>query len=297
MAAEEAEQVRHGRHFPTAGRKMVVISSDSELKLRISERLAAHGAIVADDFISRLFAPRVAVSRVAKIDGKSDAYSIEVSKSKVAIYYTSPDMLERAIRQLYFLFDAPYGQRIIRGANLYYYGDQPQKSNVKRNKAGITDGVTTALSTAQVENAIRVQLRTNPSSDFTLAIANRKVIRFDFNALRGINTAAPTICSGEAKYTSDQIRRFVAVAREAGGEFIPAIDLMSDNKTFENYTGHSISSVEGMRFVRAIVEQCARQWGIKSICIGRRDNCTAPQYYIDFLNDIASREGITLVIL
>lgn len=297
MAADEVSEVRHSRHFNTAGRKIVVVSADTELKHRLTERLAAHGATVVDDFISRMFSPRVTVSHATKIDGHAEAYCIEVGKSKVAITYTSQEMLDRAVKQFYFLFDSPYGQRLIRGVNVCHYADQPQKSTVKRNKAGIIDGVTTVLTTAQVESAIRAQLRSNPNSYFTLAIINRQMFRFDFNALRTLNANAKAICPADAKYSIDQIRRFVATAREAGGEFVPAIDLLSNNAPFEAYTGHPMSSVEGMRFVRAIIEECSRTWGIKSICIGRRANCEAGQQYFDFLNDIGVREGIELIIL
>lgn len=300
LAEQEVEQVRHGRHFTTGARKVVVTTPDQELTRRISERLTAHGATVVDGTMSKLFGARVVVARVGKIEGQSTAYSIEVGKSKIAIYYTTPEMLDAAIKQFYFLFDSPYGQRIIRGVNINFTADQPNKTAknaVRRNSAGITDGVTTALPTSQIENAIRTQLRSNPGSDFMLAMVNRKTFRIDFSALRGINPAIGVICPTDTKYSTDQIRRFVAVAREAGGEFVPAIDLMSNNEAFKTYTGHEINSVEGMRFVRAMIEQCARQWNIRRICIGRRESGAMQQRYIDFLSDIATREGVTLIIL
>lgn len=291
------DRTDHGRYFPTAGRKIVVKGSNFETIEDVKTKLATHGAIVADDFFSRLFSPRVVLVHASQIDGSSAAYYIEVSKSRVQISYTSSAMLDAAILEFYGLFDEPYGQRQIKGANILYRQDVVAESTTKGNRTNLVDGVTSELSSQAVENKIKNEIRTSKNGNFILAVANRKVFRVDFAAFDKINPQMGSICSSWS-YTTEEMRQFVRTAYDQGGSFVPAIDLLSKNDRFEKFTGHTMSSPEGMRFVRVIIEECSRVWGASKICIGRKQNINLnPKQYIDFINDIASREGLEIIIL
>lgn len=290
------ERYEHGRYFPTAGRKIIVKGGNMEARGDIALKLASHGAIVADDFFSRLFSPRIVLLNASRIDGSSAAYYIEVKKGKVQISYTSDEMLDAALTDFYTLFSEPYGQRQITGCNILYREDSEFQPTLRRSET-IADGVSAELSTQIVENEIKNQLRTSKGGDFILAIANRKVFRVDFEVFKDINPELSSICSGWY-YSTEQMRQFVRTAYDNGGNFVPAIDLLSKNERFEKFTGHTMSSPEGMRFIRALIEECSRVWGVNKLCIGRKQNIsTNPEHYIDFINDIASREGIEIIII
>lgn len=281
----------HGRHFATHDRRVVVHASTVEDRDAIEQMLALHGAKIMTGFFAELIYPHVSFKQAHTVHGSSNALSIRVSPSSIKISYTSQEMAEKAMEYFRSLFEAPYGQRIIHGRNIVEVMPAPSKSTLKRNSAGVVDGVTRTLTVHEVQSAIR---RSSPG-DFMMAIVSWRIFRFDFDVLEGINPALGHIASSGG-YTSAQIVEMVKYGAANHLNFVPAIDLLSDNEPFEKQTGHRMNSVEGMRFVRAMLEQCAVQWGVRKICIGKKED-VADGRYMEFLHNIARTIGLELVMI
>lgn len=277
----------HGANFPTASRKVVVVATQGDYKIQIEQLLALHGAQIEQGFFAKLFLPNVSFKSVPNINGSNRALSIRVTKNSVKVLYTSDEMGERALKLFESLFENPYGQRIIRGKDILEI--LPAEKSLPSSRSAITDGVTNLLTVPQVQSAIRH----SPNSDFIMAVVSKRIFRFNFDVFGG-STAANIATSGA--YSPTQIAQFVKSASDAGKRFVPAVDLISPNPIFEAYTGHSMNSVEGMRFVRAMIEQCARVWKVKAICIGRKSTVIDGRYSA-FLADIAAREGVDLIVI
>ncbi len=296
LASNDAVHNIHNKHFMLSSRKIIIKSDDINTQNHINEHIANNGAIVVYDFFSNIFAPKIVFHKAHSINNSSEGYSIEVGKSKVTVRYTSNEMLSAATKEFEKLVTQIGEQRAIKGCNIYYTTDSKiNKTSLKRNSLGVIDGITTKLPTEAIENAIKSQLRSYRDSDFIFAVVNRRVYRVDFKAFNGINAEIGSICESWS-YSLDQIKRFIKFARDNGGEFVPAIDLISSNKRFEDFTGHKMTSPEGMRFVRAIIEECANSWGVRRLCIGTSYD-ELPPYYIDFIRDIASRNGIEIILI
>lgn len=284
----------HGTNFSTANRKIVISATYNEDAEQLEEMLALHGAKIMRGFFAKIIYPTVSFKNVASIYGSNEAFTIDVKKSSIKILYTSPAMHDKALKAFGELFDTPYGQRIVKGCyvkEVLAPSSKRAPSSPRRAPSGLIDGVTTLLSFAQIQNAAKH----SNGSNFTVAIVSKRIFRFDFKAFDGCNSHIGRIAN-QGAYSSAQIAQFIKYIEEKGLDFVPAIDLLSDNEPFENFIGHKMNSVEGMRFVRSIIEQCAREWKVKKICIGRKD-IEIDGRYIEFLNKIAANENVELIIL
>ncbi len=278
-------------YFVVEGRKVVVKGCDEKTRVEISEKILATDGIAMEGFFAKSFLPSIKFHPTASVEGKATAYQIVVKKSRVEVRYTSAEMLSLAVEQLFGLFTVQNGRWVIRGATVSLYRDSSTIS-LRSNREGIYDGITTELSEKQLKRAID----SKRTDKFILAMGNSSLYRVNFKVFEAVNPNCKNI-SKEIYYTTEEILSLVQYAKSKGTEFIPALDLLSENSAFEEVTGHSIHSVEGMRFVRAMIEECAESWGVKTLCIGTKRSDTAPKYYTEFLYDIASRNSLTLIIL
>ncbi|MFI3287271.1 MAG: hypothetical protein R3Y61_02205 [Rikenellaceae bacterium] len=285
----------NGEDFLTSGRKVVVKSPVAQLQTDLSEWMLICDAVVMTDVFSKMFSPSVKLKYVNEIDGKRDSYKVTVKKNKIVVQYTDLELLEDAIAQLYKLEGEGSSGRIIRGAVVSYAKDRAAKIKIRTNSAGIYDGISKKQSNSDIQEAIRAQVASDDKK-FIFAIVNKSLFRVDFDVFKEVNPSMASICTAES-YSKEEILSIVQYAEGRGGSFVPALDLLSDNAAFESFTGHKIHSVEGMRFVRAIIEECANVWGVQAICVGTLAKSDAPNYYIDFLQDMADRNSVELIIL
>ncbi len=281
--------------FITSGRKVVVKSPVTQFQTDLSEWMLTCDAVVMTDVFSKVFTPSIKLKYVKEIDGKRDSYKVTVKKNKITVQYTDLALLEDAIAQLYKLEGEASGSRVIRGAVVSYAKDRAAKIKIRTNAAGVYDGISKKQPTSDIQEAVRAQVASDDKK-FIFAVANKSLFRVDFDVFTDINASVASICTEES-YTKEEMLSIVEYSKSRGGDFVPALDLLSDNSAFKDYTGHSIHSVEGMRFVRAIIEECANAWGVQAICVGTLAKSDAPNYYIDFLQDIADRNSIELIIL
>ncbi len=292
---QNAEQGGDPRSFTVGGRTITVKGGDWIMREEIEDTLRRHGARVKTDFFSRMFLPSITLREVVEIEGQHTAFSISVGTSRVVIRYTSAEMLRESVDELYSLFEKPYGQRIIEPQSGVYSAVESEES-INVNDAGVFDGVTAKRSSVEVMAAIDAISGGRSPQGFIFAVANSELFRVDFEVLDGINSERDGLAVSE-KYSDKEVAAFVNYATESGVEFIPAIDILSQNEVLEDYIGHSMYSPEGMRFIRAIIEECASKWGIGELCVGRESKSTAPPYYVEFLYEIGRRCDVKIIIL
>lgn len=284
-----------GENFATSERRIVVKSPVAQYQTDLSEWLLTLEGVVMTDIFSKMFTPSVTLKYTKAIEGNPNSYKLTVKKNKVLIKYTNPEMLEDAVAQLYKLEGESNGKRFIRGATVFYARNASGEINIRTNGAGVYDGISKKQSQEDIEQAIRAQANSDDKK-FILAIANKSLFRADFDVFKDVNPSMPSICTSES-YSQDEIIAQREYANTRGVTFVPALDLLSNNTAFENFTGHSAHSVEGMRFVRAMIEQCANEWGVTALCLGTMSKSEAPSYFIEFIQDIADRNSIELIIL
>ncbi len=294
--AQHGEVTYSNTRFETEGRELTVRSADYHAEQLVSGKLAQLGAVVSTSFFAKIFLPGVTLAYKKDIDNYTTAYLIEVKRGGVKIHYTSLAMLELALKDFDTLFELQSGSRHIRGARILYHSGLSAKTVlVNKSEEGVLDGVSSLIDPKKFAAAIAQEVK-NGNKEVMVALVNSSVFRVQFSVFEGINPEMPTICE-DGGYTTEQLLGMIEAARSGGGEFIPALDLLSENSPFEKYTGHEMTTAEGMRFVRAMLEECATEWGVNKVCVGTQANNAAPQGYVDFLHDIASRNNLELIIL
>ena len=77
---------------------------------------------------------------------------------------------------------------------------------------------------------------------------------------------------------------------------MPTLELLSDNSTFRSTFGHSNFSVEGMRLVRAAIEDCIEALHPAKISLGTISP-QADMRYMEFISNLASMLGVELMII
>lgn len=294
--ADGVQRKQHNKNFVLDSRKVYIKGSDPVTTKMVSSKIQEHGATVTNDFISKIFGARIIFQSTSKIENSSSGYSIEVSPSKVAIKFTSAEMLDYALEEFNKLFIQSGSTRVINGCDILCIDNSYTNNSLTINSYGVIDGISNELSQKDIIKEMKTRIEKQRKLDFILAVANRNVYRVNFKILEGLNPSYNGIAEGWT-YSTDEIKEYVTQARQNGGEFIPAIDFLSQNERFEQYTGHTIDSPEGMRFVRAIIEECANDWGIKKLCIGTKSKITVEPYILDFLESVAQRENIELIVI
>ncbi len=154
------------------------------------------------------------------------------------------------------------------------------------------DAATRFLSVSQIETAIKNQ----PAGErFYLTLATSTTWRMQSPSLEIANPSALIYPAPGSLYTREQLQQIAATARTAGVELVPTLDLLIENQPFQRCFGHSIFSVEGMRLVRAALEDCVNTMHPERICLGRTTP-DADERYRNFLNEIAGILGVKFII-
>lgn len=301
LAAAGAEKVdTHGNYFATGGRKICINTPKEtpQLKKELSEFFASCGATIMDGFFARIIYPDVTLSRGAVEGTESEGFSIKVSGSKIAVRYTSLPYARKAVDHLKTLYTEPYAQRMIKGVNVV--STTSIKSGKQVTAPSINGQIVDCSATYQNVGAICAAVKRAVASgnrSVTVLMASPAAFRLNLECFKLFNPTAPIVPANEA-YTAANYAEIVQFAQSNNIRVMLGVDLLADNEKFEQWSAHKLSSVEGMRIVRAVIEELGAKWGVKRLYIGRsKIPQSIDRRYHDFLKKIAADNKIELIIL
>lgn len=302
LGAETVEE--HNNYFLLGGRKVVVVTSKNDMQYNeeISAFLSSHGAQVMSGLMAQLFYSHVSLQPGMVGTRGTEGFSIKVNKNKITIHYSSAPYAARAVAYLKTLFAEPYAQRMIRGVNVTVIENQAKGSAQPRINGSIVDCTSRYLSTATIQAAIRrvAALGIPARADnyrVIVQMASPSAFRMTLDCFNLFNPLKAIIPRNEA-YSAATFGELTKYANMNNIQILLGVDLLSRNEIFERWSGHTLNSVEGMRLVRALLEELSQKWGVKSLCIGTSDAPYASDArYRDFLNQIATATKLELVIL
>lgn len=284
VTANPTMNLMQGKGFSLT-RSIVVVSSRNELASQqaIIKLLAQQGVIASGSFSSRTFKSRIVLEKVRGIDNinESNAYKIKVTAKKITIYYTSESALERAITKFASLLTP---RKLIAAGEIVDWN----KSKIKK---GVIDVSKKMMSISEIESS----LKHNKEREIFLQLVDEDNWRLESPAFDIINPGVK-IYPSDGYYKPEQIATLLSKVNNSRFTLIPTLDLITPNKVFERATGHSQFSVEGMRFIRAIIEEFAEQSGCKKICVGTKGENT-DQRYLDFFKIISEKCGLDILII
>lgn len=302
QAAEKIE--KHGENFATGGRKIAVITSKdgAQYKKELSLFLRNCGSTVVDNYFAQLIYPTVKMVKGDFANG-AEGYSVKVRRGKVTIHYTSPSSARSALDYLFTTFESPEGRRMLAGIDVVNsqlknaIPNTDQKGSVGVfARSGVVDGVSRHLTNAGIGSSIEklpMADRRNP----IVAIASDDTFRINMECMKIFNPNNSLTSKGEL-YSASQIKNLFSTARNNRVNLALGVDLLSPNTGFEKWAGHSLNSVEGMRIVRAMIEEMATTWGVSRICVGDSKALYASdKRYVDFLKEICRRNTVEMIML
>ncbi|MEG2760334.1 MAG: hypothetical protein RR921_03245 [Mucinivorans sp.] len=296
MGAENV--VKHGNSFLLGGRKVVIIThkTDTTYNSQIAKFLTASGAQVVEGMAAKVIYPRLVITR-GEIEGKTgDGFSIKVSRNKIAIRYTSDQYATKAIEYLQTLYDEPFARQIIRGVNVISIERRIKTNNMPGINGSVVDCASKYLALETIQAALR-RLSASGKRDVIVLLGSPDAMRLNMECFTLFNPNQAIVAPKESysPVLSSNLTRFGTTNNI---KITLGVDLLSENKNFENWSGHQINSVEGMRLVRAIIEELAHTWGVDRLYIGQSTDTYANDVrYRAFLSKIATDNRVELVIL
>lgn len=295
LAEERTEP--HGQYFSTGGRKIAISvpKGEEELGGRLAEFFTRSGAQVEQGFFASLIYPTVSIKQK---NSAEEGYSIRVRRGSIRVLYSSPIFAAKAVDALEGLFAEPYAQRMIRGVDIVSMvaGRRvADVSGVAVREGGVVDCAVRFHSVASIQSAIKRQSATGKSGVVVL-LASPEAMRLHLECFRLFNPTAPIVPRAEC-YTQPIASEIVRGGEQVGVRVTFGVDLLGENPKFRFWSGHELSSVEGMRLVRAMIEELAGQWGVRRLYIGTKEGAYASdKRYREFLTQIAARNNVELVV-
>ena len=279
----------HGNGFGLS-RKVAVTGkkSDPMSVIALSDMLREKGAAITSGLGQK---GRVVLRKVGHIDTAPgrDALRITVTPKRVNIDYTTQASLERAIEILGAMIGERNGKYVIEGVDITDWD-----AGAARNE-GIIDASTRMQPVATLQNQIKHSGAAKRHEEVYVRFVDSGHWRAGNKTFELINPGAK-IYPADGHYSGGQVHELLSFARRERIDLVPVVELLAPNRPFEEFTGHSLFSVEGMRFVRALLEEYAEEWKCKKICLGARSP-EADDRYLEFILEIAGRAGMECIIL
>lgn len=296
VAAPAPRKIIETSAFFPLGRKVALKGEDLTMVAELSKLLSEQGMTVDNGFFTRLIGPQVVLQKCETIDqmtARNDAIKIKVTGSKIEIRYTTPMSCYRAISMLEGLVSTRGGRRVVGGGE-YWDWDGVVRSASTRT----IDAASRYLSRGEIEQSIKRMTSAGAAKNgyLMLELVNTDYWRFGVSTFELVNPNQPIYPEINKIYTPEQINSLIYNARKEKVTLVPVIDLFSENRPFQSVTGHSPWSVEGMRFVRNVIEQYAKNIKSRKLCLGPMDS-GIDKRYLEFVEQIVRDNNLELVSL
>ncbi len=235
---------------------------------------------------------RITFVKVNAIEGAAgnDAWQISVKTRRITVAFTSGNALRHAVGILKGrVVREASGDRYIPGGIATDWGAR----TTSRDHDAMTDAAGSLRSVGDLETVVK--RLGGRSKEVYLILVSTDHWRMESPSLEIAGSAA-RLYPTDGYYTIRQLQQVAAAAKRSHVEIIPTLELLSENRAFTAAFGHSVFSVEGMRLVRAAIEDCIDALHPSKICLGSMSP-QADMRYMEFISDLASMLGVELVII
>lgn len=235
---------------------------------------------------------RITFVKVNSIEGAAgnDAWQISVKARRITVAFTSENALRHAVEMLQSMVvkDAA-GGKYFQGGVVADWGAR----TAARDHDAMADAASSLRPVSDLEAAVK--RLGGRSKEVYLILVSADNWRMESPSLE-LAGPADRLYPADGYYTTKQLQQVAAAAKRSHVEIIPTLELFSENRAFTAAFGHSVFSVEGMRLVRAAIEDCIEALQPAKICLGSMSP-QADMRYMEFISDLASMLGVELVII
>jgi len=285
--AGSLKTVNSGKNFSIA-RQVVINGKDiaPEDYGELRDIITKNGGTILYKFsVKSLVGPTISIKHTDKVKGSSDrnAFHIEVSQTSVKVTYTSPSSLKKAVETLKSLIVTDVtGTRCIRGGKYTWINDPGEKvvNEKKSHMAGEIKSLISALDKMAAGSETELILIT--PTDWMV----ESPVMEEFDTKK--------VLYSQSGYVScQQLKEVQEKAFNRGVTVKVIMEFNEENIPFKEVTGHSLFSPEGMRFIRAALQQWHDMCGLKAVYVGKRANDDmVSKRFDDFLDTISPMIGI-----
>lgn len=283
--------ITHGDYF-TLNRD-IYLKADKlpkETAIELQNLLTSSGATVSTSFFKQFFSPKIVfkqTTNIKNVDG-DEKVKITVSYKKVLVEFNTPKAGLRGVELLLTILKKRNNTYVFDGVQIIDWATKTDKlAKQKHDGFDLTDpSLNKAFILGMVNKA--------PQGTFYFLYAtnpNRWAIESQIFA--ETNAKWQTIIA-KPHYSIADINEIITTGQKRGVNIILNVNLIEENETFKEVTGHSIYSVEGMRFVRAIIEEYKNRLNLKSIAIGYIP-AGIDEFYLQFIERIKELNNIDII--
>lgn len=243
---------------------------------------------------------RITFHRVTSVDGATgaDALRVVIKARRINVYFTSDNALLRAISLLRARINSNSRPPAIPTGVILDWGPQ----SAARDRDATIDLATSMRSMTDIESTIKKQAARHVKEIYVTLVdsVNWRMpsSSLDVAASPGgaADPAGSALYPADGRYTAAQLKQIQEICHREHIEMIPTLELLSENEPIRRTFGHSAFSVEGMRLVRAAIENCAEMLSPAKICLGT-DSAAVDARYREFITTLVSGLNVELVIL
>lgn len=235
---------------------------------------------------------RITFVKATEIEGATgnDAWQISVKPRRITVAFTSDNALRHAVEALQGMMakDAA-GKRYFPGGLTADWGAR----HAQRDHDAMVDAAASLRPLGDLEAALK--RLGGKSKEVYLVLVSSDNWRMESPSMAAAGLAG-RLYPADGYYNTQQLQQMAAAAKRNHVEMIPTLELFSENRAFTGAFGHSVFSVEGMRLVRAAIEDCIDAMHPAKICLGAMSE-QADMRYMEFISELASMLGVELVII
>lgn len=236
---------------------------------------------------------RIVFEQVASIPGVSgsDALQITVKTRRITVNFTTENSLRYAVRILEgMILQDNRGVKYFPGGTVSDWGTRSGSG-----KELMLDAASTMRPVSELETMIRRIPSVGKRGEIYVVLVDPAHWRMQSPSLEGLDPDQK-LYPGNGYYRQEQLTQIREACRKSDLEMVPTLELFAENTPFTDALGHSVFSVEGMRLVRAALEDCKRILNPKKICLGAKPDGIPPRYQ-EFITELADILQVELVIL
>lgn len=284
--------ITHGDFFPL--NRAIYINTKGlpkETAIEFEKFISLQGGSVEKSFFKKFFIPKIVFRQMSKVkEAQGDEkVRIEVSSKQVLIIYNTPRAALRGVELLLEIIKPRNGINVVDGVTITDWATRSfkQKTSLKNDGFDLTDP------TINKQFIVSQIAKTAPNTTLFLYAATPEKWAIKSNVLTDANDQFNSLIA-KPNYSIEDINQIIEVGQKRGVNIILNVNLIEDSEIFKSITGHSIYSPEGMRFVRAIIDEYTSNLKQKTIAVGYIP-AGINEFYLQFLNRVQELLGVEII--
>lgn len=242
----------------------------------------------------------IVIKKVDKLDSNPqavDAFAINVSKNRITIHFTSPLSATWA----YNKFKTLYNNK----ENIFTKITKKDKRSIEgvaisdiNGEDGVSDIIDMVVKQSDMAGAKALIEKCFKNDILTvyMVFISKDGWKVKSSSVMDLVNPKEDICK-RGGYNYSDMEELNRYAKEFGIEIIPVLDFTTqDMSYFVETTGHSIHSIEGLRFTKAFIDEFCSKTSFETISLGfKTENADVIRKYIKPLVEIVEKNKITAI--